>query len=50
MTTPATVAVGSARISARSTTDDDRLERLIALLETLSQVLDDETNAVRRRD
>lgn len=41
---------GSARVVAHATTVDDRLERLLDLLETLSKVLDDETQAVRRRD
>ena len=43
-------AAGSARVSVRDTNADDRLERLISLIETLSKVLDDETQAVRRRD
>ncbi len=50
MTTNADHASGSARVSARATTANDRLERLISLIETLSRVLDDETQAVRRRD
>jgi len=50
MTPHANQTAGTARIIARTTTADDRLERLISLLETLSKVLDDETQAVRRRD
>ncbi len=50
MTQLVTQAAGVPQISARDTTADDRLERLISLIETLSKVLDDETQAVRRRD
>ena len=50
MTAPASQISGTARIVARATTPDDRLERLLELLDTLSKVLDDETQAVRRRD
>lgn len=50
MTTNLHQAAPMAQVSVRATTTDDRLERLIALLENLSQVLDDETQAVRRRD
>lgn len=38
------------RMSVEATTADDRVKRLITVLETLSHVLDHETQAVRRRD
>ena len=50
MTTAPVPAANATRVSMRPTTADDRLERLISLLEILSQVLDEETEAVRRRD
>ncbi len=43
-------AGAAAHVTVRTTTANDRLERLISLIETLSHVLDQETQAVRRRD
>lgn len=50
MTRTVIQGASAAQVSARTTTADARLERLISVIETLSKVLDDETQAVRRRD
>lgn len=43
-------ARAAARVTVQTTSANDRLERLISLIETLSNVLDQEIQAVRRRD